>query len=50
MLDGDDQVADFVTVVVDEGTEVVFQSAECDLVKPHGGRPRIAGLSRRSPQ
>jgi hypothetical protein len=28
-----------VTVVLDDGTEVVFQSAESDLVKPHGGTP-----------
>jgi hypothetical protein len=34
-------VADFVTVVLDDGTEVVFQSAESDLVKPHGGPPVV---------
>jgi hypothetical protein len=34
-------VADFVTVVLDDGTEVVFQTAESDLVKPHGGPPLI---------
>jgi hypothetical protein len=34
-------VADFVKVVLDDGTEVVFQSAEGDLVKPHGGRPVV---------
>jgi hypothetical protein len=34
-------VADFVTVVLDDGTEVVFQSAEGDLVRPHGGPPVI---------
>jgi Trypsin-co-occurring domain 1 len=34
-------VADFVTVVLDDGTEVVFQSAESDLVTPHGGPPVV---------
>lgn len=34
-------MADFVTVVLDDGTEVVFQSAESDLVRPHGGPPMV---------
>lgn len=34
-------VADFVKVVLDDGTEVVFQSAESDLVRPHGGPPVV---------
>jgi len=34
-------VADFVTVVLDDGTEVVFQSAESDLVTPRGGPPVV---------
>jgi hypothetical protein len=34
-------VTDFVTVVLDDGTEVVFQSAESDLVTPHGGPPVV---------
>lgn len=32
-------MADFVQVVLDDGTEVIFQSAESDLVRPHGGPP-----------
>jgi Trypsin-co-occurring domain 1 len=39
--DGGDLVADFVKVVLDDGTEVVFQSAESDLVKPYGGPPVV---------
>ena len=31
----------FVTVGLDDGTEMVFQSAESDLVKPHGGPPVV---------
>ena len=34
-------MADFVTVVLDDGTEVVFQSAESDLVAPRGGPPVV---------
>ena len=34
-------MADFVKVVLDDGTEVVFQSAESDLVRPHGGPPVV---------
>ena len=34
-------MADFVTVVLDDGTEVVFQSAESDLVRPRGGPPVV---------
>lgn len=30
-------MADFVTVVLDDGTEVSFQAAESDLVRQHGG-------------
>lgn len=34
-------MADFVIVVLDDGTEVVFQSAESELVTPHGGPPVV---------
>jgi hypothetical protein len=34
-------VADFVTVVFEDGTEVAFQSAEADLVQPRGGGPVV---------
>jgi hypothetical protein len=34
-------VADFVTVVLEDGTEVMFQSAEADLVRPYGGTPAV---------
>lgn len=34
-------MADFVTVVFEDGAEVMFQSAEGDLVNPHGGAPVI---------
>ena len=33
-------MADFVTVVLDDGTEVVFQSAEA-MARPHGGPPVV---------
>lgn len=34
-------MADFVEVVLDDGTRVIFQSAESDLVRPHGGPPAV---------
>jgi hypothetical protein len=34
-------VADFLTVVLDDDTKVVFQSAESDLVRPYGGPPVV---------
>jgi hypothetical protein len=45
-------VADFVSVVLADGTQVTFQSAESDFVELHGGSPvveryegAVAGLS-----
>jgi hypothetical protein len=34
-------VADFVSVTLDDGSEVLFESAESDLVALHGGEPEI---------
>lgn len=34
-------MADFVKVDIGDGTEVLFQSAESDLVRPHTGRAAI---------
>jgi hypothetical protein len=37
-------VADFVSVTLEDGTEVLFQSAESDLVRTHGGRPHVVAV------
>jgi hypothetical protein len=34
-------MADFVTVTFEDGTEVMFQLAESDLVRQHGGVPVV---------
>jgi hypothetical protein len=34
-------VAEFVRYKLDDGSEVVFESAESDLVAPHGGQPDV---------
>ena len=39
-VEGDVSVADFLRVTLD-GTEVLIQSAESDLVRLHGGEPEV---------
>jgi len=39
-------VADFVRYTLDDGSEVVFESAESGLVTLHGGQPDIADGGR----
>jgi hypothetical protein len=34
-------VAEFVRFTLDDGSEVVFESAESDLVRLHGGQPEV---------
>jgi hypothetical protein len=34
-------MAEFVRFTLDDGSEVVFESAERDLVRPHGGQPEV---------
>jgi Trypsin-co-occurring domain 1 len=34
-------VAEFVRFTLDDGSEVLFESAESDLVAPHGGAPEV---------
>jgi hypothetical protein len=34
-------VAEFVRYTLDDGTEVVFESAESELVRLHGGEPEV---------
>jgi hypothetical protein len=35
-------MAEFVRFTLDDGTEVLFESAESDLVQTHGGEPEVA--------
>jgi Trypsin-co-occurring domain 1 len=34
-------MADFVRFTLDDGSQVLFESAESDLVAPHGGAPEV---------
>lgn len=34
-------MADFLKVILDDGTEVIFQTAEADLVGPRGGEHAV---------
>jgi hypothetical protein len=42
-------MAQFVRFTLDDGSEVYFESAESDLVKPHGGEVEVTDGGRPHP-